>query len=269
MRPSPGVSISSASAATGSSPRTSGSPRTRVAKRPKRGSRGPSGPELRCAAAASGNSAPPGRSRLPVSTLSTSTSHDASVPNSCVQVPMRPYTAADGAAASSAARARMASAGTPQAGATLSGVKGRSACVSSGTPTTWSARCAARVTPRSSSSCATPASSSASVPGRTARCTSASLAVRDARGSTTTSRPPRRFSARRRPGRSGAVHSEPLDDIGSAPRTTSRSVRSTSGIGTLSLSPNSSTDDTCLGIWSAVDAEKIARVPSALSSAGT
>ena len=129
MRPSPGVSISSASAATGSSPRTSGRPRTRLAKRPKRGSRGPSGPELRCAAAASGKSTPPGRSRLPVSTLSTSTSHDASVPNSCVQVPMRPYTAAAGAAASSAARARMASAGTPQAGATRSGVNGRSACV--------------------------------------------------------------------------------------------------------------------------------------------
>ena len=36
------------------------------------------------------NIAPPGRSRLPVSTLSTSTSQLASVPNSCVQVPMRP-----------------------------------------------------------------------------------------------------------------------------------------------------------------------------------
>ena len=41
-------------------------------------------------AAACVNIAPPGRSRLPVSTLSTSTSQLASVPNSWVQVPIRP-----------------------------------------------------------------------------------------------------------------------------------------------------------------------------------
>ena len=45
-------------------------------------------------AAARVNIAPPSRSRLPVSTLSTSTSQLACVPNSCVQVPMRAYTAA-------------------------------------------------------------------------------------------------------------------------------------------------------------------------------
>ena len=58
-------------------------------------------------AAAVVNMAPPGRSRLPVSTLSTSTSHDVRVPNSAVVVPMRPYTHAVGAAASSRASRRI------------------------------------------------------------------------------------------------------------------------------------------------------------------
>ena len=59
----------------------------------------------------SGNIAPPGRSRLPVRTLTTSTSQLPSVPNSTVDVPIRPYTAAVGAAASSRASVRMSSAG--------------------------------------------------------------------------------------------------------------------------------------------------------------
>ena len=46
--------------------------------------------ELLWPAAASVNIAPPSRSRLPVSTLRTSTSQLASVPNSWVQVPIRP-----------------------------------------------------------------------------------------------------------------------------------------------------------------------------------
>ena len=57
--------------------------------------------------AGSVNIAPPSRSRLPASTLTTSTSHDASVPNSWVQVPMRPYTAARSVAASSRATRRI------------------------------------------------------------------------------------------------------------------------------------------------------------------
>ena len=68
--------------------------------------------------------APPGRSRLPVSTLRTSTSQDASVPKAWVQVPIRPYTAAVGAAASSAAMRRMTAASMPQPGATTSGENG-------------------------------------------------------------------------------------------------------------------------------------------------
>ena len=89
---SPGVSISSASADAGSSPKYSGSPRTRLCQRPNRMPfPPPPGPEeFRWPAAARVNMAPPSRSRLPVSTFSTSTSQLACVPNSCVQVPIRP-----------------------------------------------------------------------------------------------------------------------------------------------------------------------------------
>ena len=95
--PSPGVSISSASATTGSSPKNSGSPRTRLRRRPKRTPRPTPGvapgfvaPVLAPPVAGSVNIAPPSRSRLPAIVFTTSTSQDDSVPNSCVQVPMRP-----------------------------------------------------------------------------------------------------------------------------------------------------------------------------------
>ena len=90
--PSPGVSISSARQATGSSPNTSARPRTRLANRPIRAPRPRPGvpAALEWPAAPSGNIAPPARSRLPVSRLSTSTSQLATVPNSWVQVPIRP-----------------------------------------------------------------------------------------------------------------------------------------------------------------------------------
>ena len=89
---SPGVSISSARHAAGSSPSTSGSPRTLLVRRPSRSPRPrPGSPRLLAPpVAGSGNIAPPARSRLPVSVLSTSTSHDATVPNACVVVPIRP-----------------------------------------------------------------------------------------------------------------------------------------------------------------------------------
>ncbi len=66
--PSPGVEISSARQTTGSSPKTSGRPLTRLAQRPTVNPL-PTGPRpaaFRCPAAASGNIAPPSRSRLPV-----------------------------------------------------------------------------------------------------------------------------------------------------------------------------------------------------------
>ena len=91
-RPSPGVRISSARAATGNSLKCSARPRTRVWRRPNRAPRPrPAAPEVLAPPAAGVvNIAPPGRSRLPVSTLMTSTSQEASVPNSWVHVPMRP-----------------------------------------------------------------------------------------------------------------------------------------------------------------------------------
>ncbi len=90
--PAPGVWISSASTEAGSSPKTSSSPRTREAKRPVRTPRPRPGSPLVFGepAAGSGNIAPPGRSRLPVRTLSTSTSHEAVVPKAVVVVPIRP-----------------------------------------------------------------------------------------------------------------------------------------------------------------------------------
>jgi hypothetical protein len=90
--PSPGVSISSARHATGSSPNTSPSPRTRLCQRPKAAPRPrPGAPAVfDDPVAVRGNIAPPGRSRLPVRTLRTSTSQLAIVPKRCVVVPMRP-----------------------------------------------------------------------------------------------------------------------------------------------------------------------------------
>ncbi len=58
----------------------------------------------------------------------------------------------------------------------------------------------------------------ASVPGRMKRCSSASSAVLDRRGSTTTMRPPRARIARSRPGTSGTVMRLPFDANGFAPR---------------------------------------------------
>ena len=87
--PGPGVSISSPIVDDGISPSTSGWPLTRLFQRPiskplPRGSPASSG------AAGVANIAPPGRSRLPVSTFTRSTAQLASVPNSCTQVPSRP-----------------------------------------------------------------------------------------------------------------------------------------------------------------------------------
>ena len=97
------------------------------------------------------------------------------------------------------------------------------------------------------------------------RCSSASLAVRVRRGSTTTIFPPRARIARSRPRTSGAVMSDPLEAIGLAPRTSRKSVRSRSGIAMLSPVPNMSAEAICFGYWSTVDAEKTFFEPIALS----
>ena len=89
----PAVSISSARHTTGSSPNTSPRPRTRLAKRPKRVPRPRPGCPRRWHGRRrrAGTWLRPRRSRFPVRTLSTSTSQLARAPNSCVQVPIRPY----------------------------------------------------------------------------------------------------------------------------------------------------------------------------------
>ena len=87
--PSPGVVISSARPATGNSLRTSGYPRTRLWRRPMRKPRPRPLPRpLSCGV--SGNIAPPGESRFPVTRLRASTAHAASVPKPTVCVPIRP-----------------------------------------------------------------------------------------------------------------------------------------------------------------------------------
>lgn len=101
------------------------------------------------------------------------------------------------------------------------------------------------------------------MPGRMKTCSSARFAVRVRRGSTTTSLPPRPRSALSRPGKSGAVQSEPFDSSGLAPSMSRYPVRSRSGTGMVSGWPNIRPLDTCFGIWSAVLAEKTLRVPSA------
>ena len=90
--PGPGVAISSAMHEIGTWPSTSGAPRTRLRQRPNSKPSANSGGVRFESDQAIGfeNIAPPSRSRLPVSTLTTSTSQDVSVPNSWLQVPMRP-----------------------------------------------------------------------------------------------------------------------------------------------------------------------------------
>jgi hypothetical protein len=89
--PSPGVSISSARHTPGSSANTSGRPRTRLCQRQRFTPLPlPALPwALRCPAAASGNIAPPSRSRLPVSAFTTRASQQARPPNSWVEAPTR------------------------------------------------------------------------------------------------------------------------------------------------------------------------------------
>ncbi len=67
---------------------------------------------------------------------------------------------------------------------------------------------------------------------------------------------------------SGAVSRLPLDTSGLAPRISRWSVRSTSGTGMLSAAPNISPAETCLGIWSTLDAVNTLRLASAFSNTG-
>ena len=170
----------------------------------------------------------------------TSTSQLASVPNSTVEVPMRPYTAAVGAAAISRASARISSAA--HAAVRGDGLRGEvggqradfvdAVDVSASPPRSGATR------PSSNSTCTTANSRAASVPGRGARWRSASSAVRVRAGSMTVSLPPRLRSAFSLPGKSAAVVTLPLDTRGLAPMITRWSVRSRSGTGKATGLPN-------------------------------
>ena len=191
--PSPGVVISSASAETGSSPPNPGNPRTRVRLVPK--PPGESTPRPMRSTAGVVNIVPPGRSRLPVRMLIACTAHWHTTPWACVDTPIRPWTAADGAAARSRARRRTASADMPDTRSASSGVNPATASRTRSMPCTYSAGAARSP---SSSSRTMASSTAASEPGRTKWCSSAIFAVSVRRGSSTTSRPERAASSRRR-----------------------------------------------------------------------
>ena len=133
--PSPGVVISSASADTGSSPPKPGSPRTRL--RLRESPPGPRMPRPTMSTAGVVNIVPPGRSRLPVTMLSTWVAHWASTPNCCVDAPIRACTAADGALAEGAGQRRARpSAGIPLTRSATSGVNGSTTSRTRSTPST-------------------------------------------------------------------------------------------------------------------------------------
>ena len=124
----------------------------------------------------------------------------------------------------------------------------------------WSASARGSASSSSKSTWTSANSSSASVPGRMKRCSSASRAVRVRRGSTTTTFPPRARIARSRPRMSGAVSRLPLEASGLAPRMSRWSVRSTSGTATVIPVPNMSADGHLLGVLvDRAGAEEVAR----------
>jgi hypothetical protein len=126
-------------------------------------------------------------------------------------VPMRPYTQADPAAARSRVRARMSAAARPVTSATASGVNGSASASTSSSPASHSPATPVSTSPSSASTLTSAMSRNGSAPGRMARWRLATSAVRDRRGSTTTSVPPRSSRASMRPGQSGAVARLPLE----------------------------------------------------------
>ena len=214
--PSPGVSISSASTDTGSSPKYSGRPRTRLCQRPKRTPRPlpPAPAEFFWPAAARGEE----RAALAVEVAGQHVEH--------VHQParVRPELLRAGADP----RVHRGALGAPRARAPCAGSR-RPRCRTRPPPSRAGSRAPARATSSSPFTCsasapgssspsstivqAIAASSSASVPGRMKWCSSASSAVRVRRGSMTTTLPPRSRMARSRPrmfgrGQQAAVRDE-------------------------------------------------------------
>lgn len=145
-------------------------------------------------------------------TFTTSTSHEAVVPNSVVVVPIRPYTTAVGAAARSRATPRVVAAEIPVARSTTSGENSEATRRTSSRPeTSGCRRSSIDTSPSANNVCTIAMRKSASLPGRIGNHESASSAVRLRRGSTTTNLPPRARMASSRPGKSGAVHRLPFE----------------------------------------------------------
>ena len=164
------------------------------------------------------NIEPPRLSILPEITLIASMSHALVVPNSTVFTPIRPYTAAVGAPASSRAILVMVSADTPVATATRCGANGATAASNSARPFNRDAMRGSIFTNFSANiTCARAAKNKPSVPGRIDTHSSAASTDLVRRGSTTTIFPPRSRMRSIRPGKSGAVHKLPLDAYGFAP----------------------------------------------------
>ena len=182
----------------GSSPYTSGAFETRLRRRPVATPFPmPGDPRIVLAAkaAALGNIAPPGTSRWPVSTLSTSTSQLLSEPKRLRAGPQPPVHGGPSVAArvrassrivlprcrSGPRRARARTARRPRAPLRR---RSRASEESRDAPA-----------PRRTDVCARPRRKKTSLPGRMNRCRSARRAVSVRRGSTTTSLPPRAWSA--------------------------------------------------------------------------
>ncbi len=165
-----------------------------------------------------------------MSTLSAWTAHWQTTPWAWVETPIRPWTAADGASTRSRASPRTSSAGIPLARSASSGVNGSTAVRTASTPVDVRAR--ARAAPE----CEHLPHQREEHGGVGARADEVVL-VRDLGGlgapRVEHDEPPSAGGqlAASGPGKSGTVHSEPLDAIGLWPTRTSRSVRSMSGTG--------------------------------------
>jgi len=180
-------------------------------------------------------------------TFNTSTSHDASVPNSWLQRPMRPYTAAVGAAAISWARRRMVAAPTRQALSTRSGVNGVASVRTSSTPFTRPSRAPRRTKSSANRTWQIASSNAASVPGWIGIHSSARAAVPVRRGSITTVLPPRARMRSISPKASGQASKLPCDACGLPPMMTQYSVRWMSGVGIHHMLPYMSMQATFFG----------------------
>ena len=204
---------------TGTCPSTSGMPRTRDFHRPSStpSAKSGSGNEFTPHAIGLPNMIPPGRSKLPARMFTTSTNQEASVPNSWLQVPMRPYSAALGAAAYSCVMRRMVSAGIRQAASTYSGVNSAAAARTASTLSSRSAMSPSSTRSSANNTLTMASRKAASVPGRIGIHSSARAAVPVRRGSMTTTLPPRARMPSSSPRMSAHASKLPCDAWGLPP----------------------------------------------------